>query len=61
MMLPAMVVLLLFFAYPLGFEIWASLSNMTLGNDAQYIGFENYRLLISDQDFLVAAKTALYM
>lgn len=58
MMLPAMVVLLLFFAYPLGFEIWASLSNMTLGNDAKYVGLENYRQLFSDQDFLVAAKNS---
>ena len=31
MMLPAMAVLIMFFAYPLGFEIWSSLTNMTLG------------------------------
>jgi ABC-type sugar transport system permease subunit len=58
MMLPAMAVLLMFFAYPLGFEIWSSLTNMTLGNDAKFIGLENYRYLFSDPEFLTAAKNS---
>jgi multiple sugar transport system permease protein len=58
MMLPAMAVLLMFFAYPLGFEIWSSLTNMTLGNDAKFIGLENYRYLFSDPEFITAAKNS---
>jgi len=57
-MLPAMAVLLLFFAYPLGYEIWSSFTNMTLGNDAKFIGLENYRYLFSDPEFLTAAKNS---
>lgn len=58
MMLPAMAVLLMFFAYPLGFEIWSSLTNMTLGNDAKFIGLENYRYLFSDPEFITAARNS---
>lgn len=58
MMLPAMAVLLLFFAYPLGYEIWSSFTNMTLGNEAKFVGLENYRYLFSDPEFLTAAKNS---
>jgi len=58
MMLPAMAVLIMFFAYPLGFEVWSSLTNMTLGNDAKFIGLENYRYLFTDPEFLTAAKNS---
>jgi ABC-type sugar transport system permease subunit len=58
MMLPAMSVLLIFFAYPLGFEIWSSFTNMTLGNEAKFIGLENYRYLFTDPEFLTAAKNS---
>ena len=59
MMLPAMAVLIMFFAYPLGFEIWSSLTNMTLGNDAKFIGLENYSYLFTDPEFITAAKNSL--
>ena len=58
MMLPAMAVLLIFFAYPLGFEVWSSLTDMTLGNEAKFIGLENYRYLLTDSEFLTAAKNS---
>ena len=58
MMLPAMAVLVMFFAYPLGFEIWSSLTDMTLGNEAKFIGLENYRYLFTDPEFLTAAKNS---
>jgi ABC-type sugar transport system permease subunit len=59
MMLPAMAVLAIFFAYPLGFEIWSSLTDMTLGNDAKFIGFDNYSRLFSDAEYLTAAKNSV--
>lgn len=59
MMLPAMAVLILFFAYPLGFEIYSSLTDMTLGNDAKFIGFGNYGSLFTDPEFLTAAKNSV--
>jgi multiple sugar transport system permease protein len=58
MMLPAMAVLLLFFAYPLAYEIWSSFTNMTLGNDAKFIGLANYQYLFTDPEFLTAAKNS---
>lgn len=59
MMLPTMAVLLLFFAYPLAFEVWTSFTDKTLGNDAQFIGFDNYTRLFSDPEFKTAAWNSL--
>lgn len=53
-----MAVLLLFFAYPLAYEIWSSFTNMTLGNDAKFIGLANYQYLFTDPEFLTAAKNS---
>lgn len=58
MMLPAMAVLVMFFAYPLGYEIYSSFTNMTLGNEAKFIGLKNYSYLFSDPEFLTAAKNS---
>jgi ABC-type sugar transport system permease subunit len=58
MMLPAMAVLIMFFAYPLGFEIWSSFTDMTLGSDAKFIGLQNYAYLLSDPEFITAAKNS---
>jgi ABC-type sugar transport system permease subunit len=59
MMLPAMAVLLLFFAYPLAFEVWTSFTDKTLGNDPQFVGFDNYTRLFSDPEFKTAAWNSM--
>jgi ABC-type sugar transport system permease subunit len=59
MMLPAMSVLFFFFAYPLSFEVWTSLTDKTLGNDAKFIGLANYASLLTDPDFTTAARNSV--
>ena len=59
MMLPAMSVLFFFFAYPLSFEVWTSLTDKTLGNDAKFIGLDNYASLLTDPDFTTAARNSV--
>ena len=58
-MLPAMSVLFFFFAYPLSFEVWTSLTDKTLGNDAKFIGLDNYASLLTDPDFTTAARNSV--
>ena len=57
MMLPAMSVLVFFFAYPLTFEVWTSLTDKTLGNDAKFVGIDNYIALFSDPEFMKVLPT----
>ena len=59
MMLPAMSVLVFFFAYPLTYEVWTSLTNKTLGNDAKFVGIQNYIALFSDPEFITAARNSV--
>jgi multiple sugar transport system permease protein len=59
MMLPAMSVLIFFFAYPLSYEVWTSLTDKTLGNDAKFIGLNNYASLLTDPDFITAARNSV--
>ena len=59
MMLPALSVLFFFFAYPLTFEVWTSLTDKTLGNDAKFVGVDNYIALFSDPEFITAARNSV--
>ena len=59
MMLPAISVLVFFFAYPLTFQVWTSLTNKTLGNDPKFVGIDNYIALFSDPEFITAARNSV--
>lgn len=59
MMLPAISVLFFFFAYPLTYEVWSSLTNATLGNDPKFVGLDNYIALFSDPEFITAARNSV--
>ncbi len=59
MMLPAISVLFFFFAYPLTYEVWTSLTDATLGNDAKFVGLDNYIALFSDPEFITAARNSV--
>jgi multiple sugar transport system permease protein len=50
---PAVLLLLVVLAYPVGWEIWASLTDLSPLNDgpATFVGFENYRRLLADPGF----------
>jgi ABC-type sugar transport system permease subunit len=59
MMTPAISVLLIFFAYPIFYEVSASLTNKTVGQDGKWIGFANYAFLLKDATFLKACLNTL--
>jgi ABC-type sugar transport system permease subunit len=52
-------VLFFFFAYPLTYEVWTSLTDATLGNDAKFVGLDNYVKLFSDPEFITAARNSV--
>ena len=62
MILPALVVLSFFFAYPLIYEIYISFTDKTLSNDGDFIGFKNYIRLLDNPEFVTAVfNSAVYV
>lgn len=60
--LPAMLVLFGFFGYPLFYEVYASFTNLTVGQSGEWVGLANYRYLLSDSAFTAAAfNTVVYV
>ena len=54
---PAVLLLVVVLAYPVGWEAWISLTNLSPLNDrgAVFVGLDNYRRLAGDADFWRAA------
>jgi multiple sugar transport system permease protein len=59
-LLPVMLGFAVFYAYPTGRGIWYSLTDFSLLNDPAYVGAENYRHLIDDDQFWNALKVTAY-
>lgn len=60
--LPFVLVFLVFWIYPLGNSVGMSFQKMTLGQGAQWIGFDNYVKLMGDGVFLKAVTNSfVYM
>src|SRR5690606_20259420 len=60
-MLPAMGILVLFLAYPLGLGIWLSFTDTRIGRDGVFIGLETYAWLWGDTVFWLSVfNTLLY-
>ncbi|WP_138495623.1 carbohydrate ABC transporter permease [Paenibacillus pinistramenti] len=60
--LPFVLVFAIFWVYPLISSFQMSFQKITLGQEAQYIGFDNYTKLMTDKTFLKAiGNSALYM
>jgi multiple sugar transport system permease protein len=60
-MLPALAILFLFLAYPLGLGIWLSFTDTRIGRGGEFIGIENYEWLQGDSIFWVSVfNTLLY-
>jgi len=60
---PALLLLFGVLAYPVGWEVWVSLTDFSSlkGNPAEFIGFEHYRRFLADAEFWrVAAVTVSY-
>ena len=60
-MLPAMAILALFLAYPLGLGIWLSFTDARIGRSGDFVGLENYEWLWEDSVFWLSVfNTLLY-
>jgi len=59
MMAPVIGVLVMFFAYPLFYEVWSSFTDRTVGNSGKFIGLQNYIFLFEDPTYLKAAFNTL--
>lgn len=60
-MVPAMGILILFLAYPLGLGVWLSFTDTKIGREGVFIGLENYIWLWEDRVFWTSVfNTLLY-
>lgn len=60
-MAPALAILILFLAYPLGLGVWLSFTDTKIGRGGGFIGFENYEWLQGDSIFWLSVfNTLLY-
>jgi len=58
-MLPALLVLAVFIAYPFGLGIWLSLTDKLVGQPATFVGLENFVTLLDSQIFRRAAQNTV--
>jgi len=60
-MLPALSILIVFLAYPMGLGIWLGFTDTKIGRPGIWIGFDNYLSLFDDSVFLLSVfNTLLY-
>ncbi|OWR29421.1 arabinose transporter permease [Saccharibacillus sp. O23] len=60
--LPFILVFLIFWVYPLGSSVTMSFQKITLGQEAEWVGLDNYTKLLGDKIFLKAVmNSAVYM
>lgn len=59
MMAPVIGVLIMFFAYPLFYEVWSSFTDRSVGQSGKFIGLRNYIFLFEDPTYLKAAFNTL--
>jgi multiple sugar transport system permease protein len=60
-MVPALAILILFLAYPLGLGVWLSFTDTKIGRAGEFIGLENYEWLGGDTVFWLSVfNTMLY-
>ncbi|HLZ67616.1 MAG TPA: sugar ABC transporter permease [Aliidongia sp.] len=60
-MLPAAALLVVFLAYPLGLGLWLGLTDATLGEPGQFVGFDNFLTLFADDVYWLSVfNTIVY-
>ena len=57
---PALILILVFIAYPFGLGIWMSLTDKLVGTPGKFIGFANYARLLDSDIFRTAAWNTLF-
>jgi multiple sugar transport system permease protein len=61
LLIPTLLILLVFVAYPFLYGIWLSLSDATIGNAGKFVGLQNFNTLLQDSIFRqTVANTFLY-
>lgn len=61
LMLPGVLLLLVFMAYPFGLGIWLSLTDSRIGRPGEFVGLMNFRELLTDSIFRqTALNTFVY-
>ena len=58
-MFPALAILFLFLAYPLGLGVWLSFTDTRIGRPGVFVGLENYIDLLDDKIFWVSVTNTL--
>ncbi len=57
---PALLFVMGLLAYPIGWEVWASLTNSSVQRvSASYVGLYNYLVFLNDPEFWVAARNTI--
>src|SRR5262245_12958953 len=57
---PALILILIFIAYPFALGIWMSLTDKLVGTPGDFIGFANYTRLLDSQIFRTAAWNTVF-
>src|SRR5215471_17010947 len=60
LLLPSAVLLLGLLAYPLGLGVWLGFTDAKIGNPGEWVGFENFSYLISDEVVRLALFNTLF-
>jgi len=55
LLVPAMLIILMFLAYPFGLGVWMSLTDKLVGLPGKFIGLENFRNIFKSQIFMQSA------
>lgn len=60
LLLPSAVLLLGLLAYPLGLGVWLGFTDAKIGNPGEWVGFENFSYLITDEVVQLALFNTLF-
>ena len=61
LMVPALLLIVVFIAYPFGLGVWLAFSNKLVGREAEFIGFSNFAKILDSQIFTrTALNTVLF-
>ena len=60
LMVPALLLIVVFIAYPFGIGVWMSLTDKLVGEPGDFIGFDNYRKLFRSDIFWTAAWNTVF-
>ncbi len=56
-LVPLSIFMFLFYLYPMLYDIYISFFDYTLGQEKEFIGFENYRKMLQDEQYLNSLVT----